>query len=211
MTALTIDGGTFGVAGVTYNINDTQAGTTTTITGGPHLNAYNLSNLGEAGGLDNLPGPVVIHGGGAGDAVAADDFDNAANYDYTVTDTTVTSDRPLRRLDLRRARSGGALSLYGSNGSNTINVDSTANGVSTKVYGDQGVDTINVNGTGTGSTLGILSGDSTNDASTVNVLANSEAVEYLKLCQLPHHHHGQHRLDGRPGDDGQHPGPDSRL
>ena len=65
MTAVNILGGTSvagGGAGVTFNINNTQSGTTTTITGGPEQNSFNLSNAGESGGLDNLPGPVVVQG-----------------------------------------------------------------------------------------------------------------------------------------------------
>ena len=169
---LTLLGGT---ADNTFNVNSTQAGTTTTINGGANTNTYNLSNDAEAGGLDNLPGPVVINGGGTSDFVRADDFDNGANYNYTVTSTTVTNTGLFGGLTYG-GLGAGMLSLLASGGSNVIDVDSTANGVSTTVYGDQGVDTIDVNGTGTGSTLFVYTGDFTDEASTVNVLANSELV-----------------------------------
>ena len=59
VTALNILGGTFGGDGVTFDINNTQAITTTTINGGANQNTFNLSNAAQSGGLDNLPGPVV--------------------------------------------------------------------------------------------------------------------------------------------------------
>ena len=76
VTAVNITGGTSagGTAGVTFDINNTQAGTTTTINGGPSRTSINLSNAGEAGGLDNLPGPVVVNGGSSfADVVTLDD------------------------------------------------------------------------------------------------------------------------------------------
>ncbi len=91
VTALNIAGGTSagGTAGVTYNINNTQAGTITTITGGSQANVYALADSNSD--LDNLPGPVVVNGGGSGDQVSVDDSASTANDNYTVTDTTVTS------------------------------------------------------------------------------------------------------------------------
>ena len=47
VTALNVNGGTFGATGVTYNINNTQAGTTTTINGGPNDERLNLSNAAQ--------------------------------------------------------------------------------------------------------------------------------------------------------------------
>ena len=91
VTALNIFGGTFGGAGVTFDINNTQAITTTTITGGANQNFFNLSNAAESGGLDNLPGPVSILGGlSFADVVTLDDSSADFNDTYTVTDTTVS-------------------------------------------------------------------------------------------------------------------------
>ena len=55
VTALNVNGGTFGATGVTYNINNTQAGTTTTINGGPNDDTFNLSAT--ANNLSDLAGP----------------------------------------------------------------------------------------------------------------------------------------------------------
>ena len=182
VTALNINGGTDGGAGVTYNLNDTQAGTTTTINAGPNVNFYNLADSSSI--LDNLPGPVVINGGGAGDQISVDDSGSSANDDYTVTGTTVTSTGLFGGLTYG-GLGAGSLSLLASQGSNVIDVDSTADGVSTSVSGEAGTDTINVNGTGTGSTLSVSTGNSTNDASTVNVLANSEPVDISSFANFP--------------------------
>ncbi len=185
VTALNVSGGTFGATGVTYDVDNTQAGTTTTINGGPNANTYNLSNSGEAGGLDNLPGPVVVNGGGAGDAIIADDSDNVANYNYTVTDTTVTDTGLFGGLTYGGLGTGGALNLNASQGSNVIDVDDTADNVDTSVSSEAGVDTVNVNGTGTGATLLIATGDSTSDPATVNVLADNEPVNISSFASFP--------------------------
>ena len=185
VTALDIFGGTSagGTAGVTYNVENTQAGTTTTINGGPEANFYDLGAVNQD--LDNLPGPVVINGGGGGDGVEVDDVFNTFNDNYTVTSTTVTSTGLFGGLTYGGLGAGGTLNLYASSGSNVIDVDSTADGIATGVSGEAGVDTINVNGTGTGATLFVSTGDFTNDASTVNVLANSEAVSISSFANFP--------------------------
>ena len=104
VTALNINGGTSAGRGVTYDINNTQAGTTTTINGGPNANIYNLSNSAEAGGLDNLPGPVVINGGGAGDVVTLRRLRQQRQRQLHGHQYDGHQYRPLRRLDLRRPR-----------------------------------------------------------------------------------------------------------
>ncbi len=185
VTALTINGGTFGATGVTYDIENTQAGTTTTINGGhtPNANFYVLGAVNED--LDNLPGPVVINGGGARDEVVVDDALNSANDNYTVTSTTVTSTGLFGGLTYGGLGTGGTLNIFASSGDNVIDVDSTANGVVTLVSGEAGTDTINVNGTGTGATLSVSTGAFTNQASTVNVLADSEPVNISSVASSP--------------------------
>ncbi len=182
---LNIFGGTSGggAAGVDFNVEDTQAGTTTTINGGAEANFYDLGATNQD--LDNLPGPVVINGGGAGDSVEVDDFLNTFNDNYTVTSTTVTSTGLFGGLTYGGLGAGGVLNLYASSGSNVIDVDSTADGVNTGVSGEAGADTINVNGTGTDATLFVSTGDFTDDASTVNVLADSEPVSISSFASAP--------------------------
>ena len=184
VTALNINGGTFAAAGVTYEVNDTQAGTTTTINGGPNENFYNLADSTSI--LANLLGPVVVNGGSSGaDEVSVNDSASVANDNYTVTSTTVTSTGLFGGLTYGGLASTGTLNLFASEGANVIDVDSTADGVATGVSGEAGVDTINVNGTGTGATLSVSTGDSTNDASTVNVLADSEPVNISSFASFP--------------------------
>ncbi len=183
VTALNVNGGTFGGTGVTYNVNNTQAGTTTTINGGPNTNTYNLADSTSI--LDNnLVGPVVVNGGGAGDQVSVDDSASTADDNYTITDTTVTSTGAFGGLTYG-GFGAGALNFLASQGSNVIDIDDTADGVDTSVSGEAGTDTINVNDTGTGATLFISTGNNTNEASTVNVLADNEAVNISSFASFP--------------------------
>jgi len=182
---LNINGGksSGGTAGVLYNINNTQAGTTTTINGGSKANTYTLSIDGDPGGLDNLPGPVVIDGGGAGDDVDLWDTGSNANDNYTVTGTTVTCTGAFGGLTYGSLGAGGALCLYASNGNNITDVTSTANAINTMVFGDNGTDEIDV--TGTGGSLNIQTGNTTAQASTVNVFANNEPVNITSVAAFP--------------------------
>ncbi len=182
VTAVNINGGTSGAAGVTFDINNTQAGTTTTINGGPNANFYNLADSTSI--LDNLPGPVVINGGGSGDQVSVDDSASTANDNYTVTDTTVTSTGLFAGLTYG-GLGAGALNLNASQGSNVIDVNDTADGVGTSVSSEAGTDTVNVNGTGTGAGLFISTGNNTVDPATVNVLADNEPVDIIGLASFP--------------------------
>jgi large repetitive protein len=179
VTALNINGGTFGAAGVTYNINNTQATTTTTINGGPNQNFINLSNAAQTNGLDNLPGPVVVHGGtSVSDVVTLEDSSGDFNDDYTITPTTVTRvvspfggltyDDNIGTLTLN------AENTLGTNGNNHISVNGTADFVITNVNGQGGVDTIDVNNTGIFGILNVTTG--TDDGATVNVVANNQPV-----------------------------------
>ena len=178
ISALTIHGGNVeDTLGIAFNINNTQANTPTTIYGGTKQNHYNLSNSGLGGGLDNLLGAVTIHGGAAlNDVITLDDSSANRNDTYTVTGTTVgravfaglTYDGTVGTLNLN------AGDTLGTNGNNTINVNSTANGVTTNINGQNGSDTITVNSTGTGASVNITAGHS--DDSTVNVVADGEPV-----------------------------------
>ena len=182
VTALNINGGTSGANGVTYDINNTQAGTTTTINGGPNQNSYNLAN--STLDLSNLPGPVVVNGGGAGDQISVDDSNSTANDDYTVTDTTVTSTGAFGGLTYG-GLGAGALTLDASQGDNVIDVDNTADGVNTSVFSESGTDTININGTGTGASVNVTTGDLSAQSSTVNVIVDNEQVNIGSFASAP--------------------------
>jgi hypothetical protein len=182
VTALNVNGGTSGAStGVTYAINNTQIGTTTTISGGPNQNFYNLSNASETNGLDNLPGPVVVDASATSflDVVTLDDSDADFNDNYTITDTTVSR---VVFGGLTYNDNIGTLTLLAENnlgvdGNNIIDINNTADFVTTNVFGQGGVDTINVNGTGSFGTLNVTTGDDA--GSTVNVVANNEPVNIV--------------------------------
>jgi hypothetical protein len=53
VTAVNVNGGTNGAGGVTYNVNNTQAGTTLTINGGANNDTFNLAGSGFASGSTN--------------------------------------------------------------------------------------------------------------------------------------------------------------
>lgn len=179
ITAVNINGGRNGAAGVTYNVDSTQTGTALTITGGTNQNFVNLSNAGLTGGLDNLPGAIVFVGGASHtDVVTLDDSSANFNDNYTVASTTVTRSvfggltySNLGTLTLN------AENTLGTNGNNTIAINSTANGVTTNVRGQGGVDTVNINNTGTTGALNVTLG-STNGG-TVNVIATNEPVNIV--------------------------------
>ena len=168
-----------GAAGVTFDINNTQAGTTTTINGGPNRTSINLSNAGEAGGLDNLPGPVVdsrrheLRG-----------RRHPERLRQSARSTTITSSRARRFRGrffggLTYDDNIGTLTLLaentlGTNGNNVIDINSTADFVITNINGQGGVDTINVNDTGIFGVLNVTTG--ADDGSTVNVVADNEPV-----------------------------------
>jgi hypothetical protein len=181
VTALNINGGTDGGAGVTYDINNTQIGTTTTFNGGPNQNFFNLSNASETNGLDNLPGPVVVDSSATSftDVVTLNDSDADFNDDYTITDSTVSR---VVFGGLTYNANIGTLTLLAENtlgidGNNTIDINGTAAFVNTNVFGQGGVDTINVNGTGSFGTLDVTTGS--DDGSTVNVVADNEPVNIV--------------------------------
>jgi hypothetical protein len=66
VNSLAVSLGRSGGTGVTMNVASTPAGTATTINGGANANTFNLSSPAAAGGLDNLPGPLVINSGPSG-------------------------------------------------------------------------------------------------------------------------------------------------
>lgn len=152
VVAVNVNGGTNGAAGVTYNVNNTQSGTTLTINGGANGDVVNLGNAAAGGGLDNLPGAVVVNGNGGTDTVNLNDQGGNFNDTYTVTNTSVS--RPvfggltfyigIENLTLN------AENTLGVNGDNTINVNSTAAGVTTTINGNDGNDTFNITGSGLG-------------------------------------------------------------
>jgi hypothetical protein len=176
VTALNLYGGTNGSSGVEFDVNATQGATTTTLYGGPNQNSFFLSNAGLSTGLNNLAGPITVNGGAAlDDLVTLDDSSANFNNNYVITKTTVTRNNfggltygSIGTLTLK------AENTLGTKGNNTININNTANSVTTNVYGQGGVDTINVKGTASIGVLNVIAG--TTAGSTVNVVADNEPV-----------------------------------
>ena len=190
IAALSIGGGTDQGSGVMFDINDTQAGTTTTMSGGPDPNMFNLSDASEAGGLGNLLGPVVVAGGGAGDSIVLNDQGNHGHDSYILSDTVVRSSGAFGGLTYG-GLGAGVLTLNADAPSKiapapnqdhalvnsaaavaTIDIDNTADSVTTVINAHGGFDTTTVHDTG--SYLTITTG--TSDGNTVNVLGNREPV-----------------------------------
>ena len=140
----------------------------------PRQNFFNLSNAAETNGLDNLPGPVVVHGGGSFlNVVTLDDSSADFNDSYTITGTAVTRiffggltyDDNIGTLTLN------AENTLGTNGNNNpININGTADFVITNVNGQGGNDIVNVNNTGILGVLNVTIGG------TVNVVACNQPV-----------------------------------
>jgi len=194
VTALNIYGGTDGGSGVVFDINNTQSGTQTTIHGGANTNAFNLSDPSEIYGLSNLLGPVVVDGGGAGDSITLNDHGNdglGIKTSYVFSDTVVQSTGAFAGLTYQGIGAGAltldpVAPLKGASISTlqtpapviaTINIEDTADSVTTVVNDSGGYVTTNVNNTGSGGTLTITTGMS--DGNTVNVIANNEPMSIV--------------------------------
>src|SRR5271157_3125001 len=194
VTALNIYGGTDGGSGVVFDINNTQSGTQTTIHGGANTNAFKLSDPSEIYGLSNLLGPVVVDGGGAGDSITLNDHGNdglGIKTSYVFSDTVVQSTGAFAGLTYQGIGAGAltldpVAPLKGASISTlqtpapviaTINIEDTADSVTTVVNDSGGYVTTNVNNTGSGGTLTITTGMS--DGNTVNVIANNEPMSIV--------------------------------
>jgi hypothetical protein len=174
ITSLTLNGGQGFVDPVTFHINNTQIETTLTINGGFTRNVYDLSNSSEVDGLDNLPGPVVIHGGSNGtDRVILDDSSAPFGDNYVLTSTTVTrivfGGLTYSGIDSLTLNAENAL---GTGGNNDITVNGGA--ANTTINGQGGQDTITVNGTGSSGTFTVNTGAT--PGSTVNIIGASEPL-----------------------------------
>ena len=189
VTALNVNGGTFGGTGVTYDINDTQAGTTTTVNGGPNDDTFNLSDT--ANNLSDLAGPVMINGNGgtnsaelfdqngAGGAYAIDGTTVAApgfaGLTYgTLTNLTLDSADNASTVDVNDTASGGTLNVNtGANDGTTVNVLATNEQVN--ITGDA-VSTVNIGSTGGPGDMAAIQGPIlvTNPASLTDLVFHDE-------------------------------------
>ncbi len=131
----------------------------TTLNGGLGADVFNLSNAAQVNGLDNLGATVIVNGGGDADTVNLNDQNANFNDAYTITSTTVS--RPffggltygtIESLVLN------AQNLLGTNGNNTINIDSTAAGVTTTINANDGNDIVNVGNAALATGLDLLPG-----------------------------------------------------
>jgi len=194
VTALNIYGGTFEGVGVCFYIDNTQAGTTTTIHGGANQNSFDLSDPSETYGLSNLLGPVVVDGGGAGDSITLNDQGNdglGIKTSYLFTDTAVQSNGAFAGLTYGGIGAGvltlnpvapykgvPAHTLIGPAAAiATINIEDTADSVTTIVNDSGGYVTTNVYNTGSGGSLTVTTG--TSDGNTVNVVADNEPMNIV--------------------------------
>ncbi|MDB5336525.1 MAG: repeat protein, partial [Planctomycetaceae bacterium] len=119
---------------VTYNIN-----------AGAGADTIHLATA-QLGGLDHLPGSIVVDGGSEVDSVDLDDDLADFNDTYTVTSTTVSRAvfGGLTYSTIENLTLDAENTLGGITGNNTINVDSTASGVTTTINAQGGDDTVNV-------------------------------------------------------------------
>ena len=127
----------------TINVTSSFATVTTAVNAG---GGDDVINVGNAGTLSGLLGPLFLNGnGGANDVININDQADAGPQTYTITSTTV-------------ARSGSGLMTYGtveslvlnaSLGSDTINVQSTLATTPVTVNAGGGDDVINVGNAGT--------------------------------------------------------------
>jgi hypothetical protein len=176
VTSLTIDGGSSagGPSGITYSVNQTQAGTTTTLNGGPSENSFDLSNATLSGGLSNLPGPLVINGGTSlSDIIDLDDTGAATENSYTISGSSVlTSAGGFGGLNYGSVQTLD-LTTEGSGSGNTIVVDGTADGVATTINSQDGTNALSIAQTGSSGSLTV---DTTAVAMTTSILAASEPI-----------------------------------
>ena len=161
-------------AGATMNMDNPAAGEARNYRWCGFQNTFNVGGASLPSGLGGVAGPVV--------STAAP----ARRIALPSTTSPSAGQRRLHRHQHRRDANGwirrpdlgiadGSLILNAENflptdGNNTININSTANGTNTYVNGDNGDSTINVNGTGTSGSLNVATG--VTGTSTVNVAAS---------------------------------------
>jgi hypothetical protein len=123
----------YGGAGNFYYVSSTSAPTTLT-SGGDN----SVFLLGAEGTLNNISGPVTVHGYGAFNAVGLDDHASSFQGSYTITSNMVTRDGfggvtydSLQSLDLTGTRAGDVYNVLGTS-------------VSTILYGLAAGDSYNI-------------------------------------------------------------------
>ena len=130
----------------TMSVRSTLASTPVTVHGGDDDDTVHIGSLGNS--LDAILGAVTVNGNApaASDALFLNDQGDVDSHDYVITSTTV-------------ARTGAALVTYGtiesltlngSQGGNTINLQSTAAGTPVVVNAGAGNDDITVDANGAG-------------------------------------------------------------
>ncbi len=129
-----------GAGSSTFTIRSTAAGTATVVNAGAGNDVFNVGNA--AGSLAGIQGPLALNGQAGADTLNVSDHGTTGAQTYTITSSSVT-------------RSGAAaigygtietLNVNGGRGGNTVNVQSTAAGVSTTVSAGTGNDVITVGG-----------------------------------------------------------------
>jgi hypothetical protein len=154
----------------TININSTAFGTPVTINDDAGSDTVNLSDGVQANGLDNLPGPVTVNGGGS-DVVNLNDQSATFSDTYTITSNAVS--RPFFGGLTYSGLAG--LTLNAETGNNTININSTASGTPVTINDDAGSDTVNVGNGDLNAVAGAVTVNGSGGTALVNVNDQSNA------------------------------------
>jgi hypothetical protein len=184
LTSTTLTGLTMGAGGITYsglavlkinlgsgndtfNVQSTNASTTTTLNTGAGTNTINIGSLapGANGILDNIQGGLVVVGSGT-DTLNVDDTGSAGSKTGILTPTTLTG--------LGMGASGinysgvSALNISLGSGGNTFTISDTNASTTSTLNSGSGADTVNLT-TDSGTTT--INGQDGND--TINILSTN--------------------------------------
>jgi hypothetical protein len=156
-----------GSAADTININSTDTGCATTVSGGGGSDTISVASA--SNNLSNVRGALTIFAAAGTDGLTFYDANHVAHDAYTLTPTSLA-----RNLLAGATYSGiESLELRAGSGNNTINVPSTVANVATSVLGGGGADTLQLASGGGGDLAAIVSavafdGQAGGDAVTLN-------------------------------------------
>jgi hypothetical protein len=166
VTALTVLGP---LAGSTFNIESTAAGTATTVNGGAGSDTFNISSTANIGStaenLNSIQGNLSIFGFGGTNALVLDDQANAANNTCSLTSSTMTR----TGVATISYASVSSLVLNGGSGTDTYNVNGTAAGLHLALNAGKGNDTFHVNATTASSSVSVNCGTGNDTLAGPNV------------------------------------------
>lgn len=175
LTTLTVNGGT--AAGIVVNVQATPAAVTTNFVGGEDATV----NVGNAGSVQGILGPVNIESPPALNTIVVDDSADStgrmvvlSSFTPNPADSEGNNDQWGKIAGLAPAdinyedEDTTALTLLGGSGGNTFDVLSTSDSATTIIDGGSGADTFNISANGIGSRLpNSFNGQGGNDTFTV--------------------------------------------